>query len=210
MTQDATTAQDARARDGAAQDRAAQDRAAQDGAAQDGAAQDGAAQDGAAQQADQHAGTGAARALLRRRRAGRLPVRLVTSFEDDLAGLHSIAVHTHVPYGVVWLELAPQGDPDDPATGEALRACAAAVAGVCRSEDGVHRTGPAELVLLVPGADLPDAAGLAERVLLANTSPAVTLRAGVAAFRPGTGQSAPEVADEARRRVRSGGAQREA
>ena len=92
-----------------------------------------------------------------------------------------------------------------PAGDEALRRVATLVAAAVRSEDAVFRYGGEELVVVLPGASLPDALVVAERAraavalhgALAEAGREITISAGVAAAAGGSAAELIAAADAA-------------
>lgn len=137
------------------------------------------------------------------------------AFDRALTTLHAAASSQGRPYAVVYMDLdrfhqLNRARGDEAGDG-ALRTCAQALAGSCRTAaDVVYRKGGEELVALLPETSLGDALDVAERMRLAVVASAVpytdeagadvvTISGGIASFDPGFPRSADEVVGAANR-----------
>ena len=149
------------------------------------------------------------------------------AFDGALLLLHAQAKRGAWPYVVLYMDLDRFHDLNrargEAAGDDALRRCAEALSGACRTTaDVVYRKGGEELVALLPMTALPEAVAVAERMRLAVIaaavpyqdrpgSPVVTISGGFSAFDPDLPRSADDVvaaADRAMVRAKDEGRNR--
>ena len=137
------------------------------------------------------------------------------AFDGALLRVHAEAEREGRPYAVVYLDLDRFHDLNrargDAAGDDALRTCAQALTGACRTAaDVVYRKGGEELVALLPGTGRTEARVVAERMRLAviaagvpyrddPASPVVTVSGGYICFEPDLPRSADAVVAAANR-----------